>query len=109
MIILKVKPPLNIAEIASEMFVFLSLDTWTILEFGSTGQICVSVTVNPESLHSVCSPIRKNRIRFIEMGSAVTFVRDDNWADSTPHPSATVSLGRFPDRHRGTSAEFVFP
>lgn len=69
MIILKVKLALNTAEIAKERFVFLSLDIRTLLESGPTGQICVSVTVNPESPHSFCSPLRKNRIRLTEMGS----------------------------------------
>lgn len=47
----------------------LSLDPQNILEFEPTSQICISVTVNPKSLHAVCTTVRKNRIGFTEMGS----------------------------------------
>lgn len=64
----------NVAQTASETFFLLSCvlhqktfvwkmksrailspDTWTVLEFDSISQICVSVTVNPDSLFSVCT------------------------------------------------------
>lgn len=76
------QPALKIADIASEMFflhfralnqflkVLWNLDTQTILEFDPTNQISVSVTVN----HSVCTTVRKNRIRFREMGTLIIFL-----------------------------------